>query len=107
MNKNTDYQDESFDEFDDDDLLGPEDDDLRDIPAEPIEFRNFEQGCPACGKPITDEMDCCPYCGDIIFRHLRHGTFVPRKGPLARIFAAIVLALIALGIIAFIVAQLR
>ncbi len=72
-----------------------------------MKFRNFYEACPACGKPVTDEMDCCPYCGDVIFRSLRHGTFAPKKGPWTRIFAAIVIIVATLGAIAFVWSQLR
>lgn len=95
--------------WDEDDILGPDgvDEDLQDDSGEPLRFRNFQQACPACGKPITDEMDSCPYCGDILFRHLRHGTFVPRRGVWSRLFAAVVIGLIALGTLMFILAVLR
>ena len=58
--------------------------------------------CPACGKGVTDDMDSCPFCGDILYRSLRHGTFMPRKGPLARFVAAVIVILIALLIMTFI-----
>ena len=96
---------------DTDDLQGPDEQELqkefeRDQ-AESLKFDQFVEACPACRRPITLEMDSCPYCGDILFRHLRDGTFVPRRGPWATIFTVLVIILIALGIIMFIWAQLH
>ena len=63
--------------------------------------------CPKCQKPVTDEMDSCPFCGDILFRYLQHSSFVPRKGPLTKIVAIMILILIAAGILAFILQTFR
>ena len=70
---------------------------------EPVRFTDEIDSCPNCSKPITDQMDSCPYCGDILFRHLKHDTFIPRKGPLAKLVAALILLLIILGVLAFII----
>jgi len=80
---------------------GSDDEDLTADSRQALKFRHFQQLCPACGMPITEEMDSCPYCGDIIFRSLRHGTFVPRRGLPAKLFAVIVVALAILGAIMF------
>jgi len=73
---------------------------------EPVKFRDHVTECPNCKKPITEDMDNCPYCGDILFRYLKNGTFVPRKGPLAKIVAVIIILTIILGILAFIIGSL-
>jgi len=73
---------------------------------EPVKFRNHVTECPNCKKPITEDMDNCPYCGDILFRYLKDGTFIPRKGPLAKIVAVIIILTIILGILAFITGSL-
>ena len=73
---------------------------------EPVKFRNHVTECPNCKKTITEDMDNCPYCGDILFRYLKDGTFIPRKGPLAKIVAVIIILTIILGILAFIMGSL-
>ena len=62
--------------------------------------------CPDCGKPITDEMDSCPYCGDILFRSLRDGTFSPRKGPLAKLVAIIIVLLVVLAVLGMLLSMI-
>lgn len=64
---------------------------------EPISLRDRATSCPACGKPITDEMDSCPYCGDIIFRYLKDGAFAPRKGVLAKVISILIILLVTLA----------
>ena len=74
-----------------------QDDDQEEQDDEPIRFADRVTSCPACGKPITDEMDSCPYCGDILFRYLKDGTFSPRKGPLVKVVSAIIILLVVLA----------
>jgi hypothetical protein len=86
------------------DELGPADQDLADQTqgyAAPIGFDDRTQTCPNCHRRIDADLDSCPYCGDILFRHLRDGMFIPRKGPLARLVAALIVFVILLGILAF------
>lgn len=66
-----------------------------------IRYDDYVSNCPACGKPVSEDMDCCPYCGDILFRSLRDGTFVPRKGFWRKVFVAVVVTIIALGVLMF------
>ncbi len=75
--------------------------DEQDIEAgnESLKFDDFVRVCPACKQPITEEMDSCPFCGDIIFRSLTDGTFSPRKGPLVKIFALVIVILVILAIL--------
>ena len=82
-----------------DELWEPDDDDC----DEQLEFRDFVSVCPNCKQQITQQMDSCPFCGDIIFRHLKDGTFAPRKGYLAKIVAAIIITIVTLGAIAMLV----
>ena len=65
------------------------------------------QRCPACDMPLTEQMDSCPFCGDILFRTLRHGTFTPRKSGLRKLFAFIVIALVLLTLLTFLLLQCR
>jgi hypothetical protein len=90
---------------DDEDQWAPEDE--WEEAEEPVRFEDRVTECPNCKKPITDEMDSCPYCGDILFRYLKDGIFVPRKGPLAKMVAILVLVIILLGVIAFLLGTLR
>ena len=95
----------------DEELHGPDDEELADQcerdQSDSLKFEHFVEACPACSRPVNREMDSCPYCGDILFRSLRDGTFVPRKGLWAKIFAVLVVLLIILGIIMFIWAQIH
>ena len=87
-----------MDKSDDSDIWEPDEEDLEDS-AESLKFRDFVRVCPACKQTITEEMDSCPFCGDIIFRHLIDGTFAPRKGPLVKVFAVIIVILVVLSIL--------
>ena len=98
--------------YDDDQLYQPESYGLDDEPnaaSEPaagsFSFRDYLQHCPACGKPLTEQMDSCPFCGDILFRSLRDGTFAPHKTWLRKLFAAIVITLIVLALLTFLALQ--
>ena len=97
MNDNSDY-----DNYDDDESWEPDDDDC----ADGLEFRDFVSLCPNCKQQITPEMDSCPFCGDIIFRHLKDGTFAPRKGYLAKIVAAIIIILVTLAAVTLVLQRL-
>ena len=87
-----------------DDELGPADEDLTEDAqgyGAPVRFEDRTETCPGCRRRIDADSDCCPYCGDILFRHLRNGMFIPRKGPLARLVAALIIFIILLGILSF------
>ena len=55
--------------------------------------------CPNCKKPITDDMDSCPYCGDILFRYLKDGIFAPKKGPLTNLVAWLIILMVTLALL--------
>jgi hypothetical protein len=74
-----------------------EEEELQEAYSDSMNFRHFVSVCPNCKQPLTEEMDSCPFCGDIIFRHLTHGTFAPRKGPLVKIIAFIIALLVILA----------
>ncbi len=80
---------------------GIHDPDESDIEAadESFKFNDFVRVCPGCKKSITEEMDSCPFCGDIIYRTLTDGTFSPRKGPLVKIVAVIIVIIVTLALI--------
>jgi len=88
------YDNESYDH-------NPDDPDEKDIEAadESWKFDDFVRICPACKQSVTAEMDSCPFCGDILYRTLTDGTFAPRKGPLVKVVAVIVVILVALALI--------
>jgi predicted amidophosphoribosyltransferase len=62
--------------------------------------------CPNCHKPITDDMDSCPYCGDILFRYLKDGVFAPKKGPLTRFVAWLIIVLVCLAVLGLLLQML-
>ncbi len=76
-----------------------EDDKLQETYSDSLKFREFVSVCPNCKQPITEDMDSCPWCGDILFRHLKDGMFAPRKGWLTKIVAAIIVLLVILAIL--------
>ena len=80
------------------DIHYPDEQDI-DAGNESLKFDDFVRVCPACKQPITAEMDSCPFCGDIIFRSLTDGTFSPRKGPLVKIFAIVIVIMVILAIL--------
>lgn len=84
--------DDSDDLVNDEDLTGDEDD----ISGG---FGRFERVCPACRQPVTEQMDSCPYCGDIVFRYLTDGTFAPRKGPMVKVVAALIVLLVVAAVL--------
>jgi len=81
-----------------DNLHDPDESDI-DAADESLKFDDFTRVCPACKQPITEEMDSCPFCGDIIYRTLTDGTFSPRKGPLVTIVAVIIVIFVILALI--------
>lgn len=85
-------------EAQDNDLYDPDESDIEDAENASLNFHDFVQVCPACKHPITPEMDSCPYCGDIIFRHLRDGMFAPRRGPLVKVVAVLIILLVTLAL---------
>ena len=121
----TDYQDNSDSwmpdsDFDDDcpapddEDLQAQDEDLQESQGETLEeaqddslkFRDFQQCCPNCRQPITPEMDSCPFCGDIIFRHLTDGIFAPKKGIFTKIFAITIILLVIMALLGLLFSML-
>jgi len=89
-----------------DDNIWEEDEELEEF-DEPVRLQDHLTHCPNCKKPITPEMDSCPYCGDILFRYLKDGVFIPRKGPLSKIVAILIIIVIILGTLAFLLTVLQ
>ena len=81
---------------------GPE---LEDLDSR-LDFHDGLSECPSCKSPITAEMDSCPYCGDILYRYLRDGTFAPQRGPLVKIVAAIIMVLVFLAALGMILSMI-
>ncbi len=81
--------------------------------GEPEEYPSFEdvyadtEFCPSCKKPITEDMDSCPYCGDILFRYLKDGMFAPKKGPLTKFVAVIIVTLVILAAVGMLLQSIR
>jgi len=73
---------------------------------EPVRFRDRVTECPNCKQSITEDMDSCPFCGDILFRYLKDGTFSLRRGPLVKVVAVVIITLILLGVLAFVLTVL-
>ena len=80
------------------DIYEPDEEDIQED-SESLKFHDFVQVCPGCKKTITEEMDSCPYCGDIIFRHLKDGMFAPRKGLLTTIVALLIALIVILSVL--------
>ncbi|MBN2064751.1 MAG: hypothetical protein JW745_08105 [Sedimentisphaerales bacterium] len=78
------------DKYDEDGAVGPDIEDTDDY-RDPVRFEDEVIECPKCGKQVYSENDSCPYCGDIMFRYLRHGTFAPKNKMLARIFLVVII----------------
>ncbi len=96
---------EDYDYYDEDDL-GPDQDEI-DAIDESVRFRDFVRLCPGCKRQVTEQMDSCPFCGDNLFDYFKDSTFAPKKGPLTKIFAAIIITLAVLGGLMFILASIR
>ncbi len=77
-------------------IYEPDEEDCEDY-GESMTFRDFVTVCPNCKQQISQDHDSCPFCGDILFRHLTDGTFAPRKGFLTKLFAALIIILVALA----------
>ncbi|MBN1764642.1 MAG: hypothetical protein JW860_05240 [Sedimentisphaerales bacterium] len=73
---------------------------------EPGRDRDEITECPNCKKPITPDLDSCPFCGDILFRYLRDGTFSPRKGPLVKVIAVLIVVMVLLVILGLLLRQI-
>jgi len=112
-----DYQDNSDswmpDSDFDDDCPAPDDEDLQsqdesleEAQDNSLKFRDFQQCCPNCHQPITPEMDSCPFCGDIIFRHLTDGIFAPKKGIFTKIFAISIILLVIMALLGLLLSML-
>ncbi|MCF7957497.1 MAG: zinc ribbon domain-containing protein [Phycisphaerae bacterium] len=80
---------------DDSGIIEPDEEDMDDFSGL-LQLRDFVEVCPACKEQITRDMDSCPFCGDILFRHLDHGTFAPRKGPIVKIVMMTIIVLLVL-----------
>ena len=95
-------------EPDDSGLWGPDEEEIDALEyddfdlGDPIQYEEHVTECPACGKMISEDMDCCPYCGDILFRTWKDGTFIPRSRPWRNIIIAVIATIIALGVAAFV-----
>jgi len=76
-----------------------EEEELEDAYSDSLKFRNFVSVCPNCKQPIDEDMDSCPWCGDILFRHLKDGMFAPRKGWAVKIVAGLIALLVILAIV--------
>ena len=81
---------------------GPESEDLNSR----LDFDDGPGECPNCKKPITAEMDSCPYCGDILYRYLRNGIFAPKRGPLVKLVAVIIILLVFLATLGMILSMI-
>ena len=86
MNRNDDFEDDEFD----DDWEAPDADDRDDDEIETLP-------CPACGKPIYEEAEACPYCGE----YVTHSTSILAGRP------AWFIALAIAGVVAVIFALLH
>jgi len=92
-----------------DDLDSAWDDPINDEPQTPPEGYVEDVGeCPSCKKPVTEDMDSCPYCGDILFHYLRSGMFVAKRGAFFKaVTAFIIVFLVVLAALGLIVVLIR
>lgn len=94
----------AYDDYEDDpDAPLPDDVSEDDQPDTVYDDSDF---CPNCYKPLTEAMDSCPYCGDILYRSLKDGPFIPPKGPLARLVAWMIIALVVLATLGLLLVQI-
>ena len=91
---------------DDSGIYEPDLDDCDDS-DDPLHFDKFVRFCPNCQQQITRDMDSCPFCGDIIFRHLSDGVFAPRKGIWTKIFTIIIIVLVSLAVLGILMSYIR
>ena len=91
----------------DSDIWDPDEADIEASEADSLKFRDFVRVCPACKKPITEEMDNCPYCGDILFRYLEDSTFAPRKGPMTKVFAVLIILIVIASLLGLLLSLFR
>ena len=75
----------------DEDLAGDEEG----YAGDGVRFRDFVRLCPNCGQAVSEEADSCPFCGDILFRHLTDGMFAPRRGFWTKLVAGLIVLLVA------------
>ncbi len=78
------------DYYDNDGVIGPDIEDTDDYPSS-VRYEDRVLECPNCHKQVYEDNDSCPYCGDIMFRYLQHGTFAPRSKRLAKVIVAIII----------------
>ena len=88
-------------------IWDPDEADIEASQSDSLKFRDFVRVCPACKRAITEDMDNCPYCGDILFRYLENSTFAPRKGPLTKIFAALIILIVTASILGLLLSLFR
>lgn len=91
--QNDGYSDEWLDDHE-----APDEEDIEQI-DQSIKFRDFVRICSKCKMTVEEQMDSCPYCGDILFDYFRDGTFAPRRGPLTKLFAVLVILLVAISLV--------
>jgi hypothetical protein len=77
----------------------PQDLQSLDQTGDSFRFKDFVRVCPKCKQTVTEDMDSCPFCGDILFRYLQDGTFAPRKGPLIKIVSLLIILVVVLAIL--------
>ena len=94
-------------EFSDSGIWDPDEADIEASQSDSLKFRDFVRVCPACKKPINEEMDNCPYCGDILFRYLKDSTFAPRKGPLTKVFAVLIILIVIASLLGLLLSLFR
>ena len=94
-------------EVSDSGIWDPDAADIEASQADSLKFRDFVRVCPACKRAITEEMDNCPYCGDILFRNLKDSTFAPRKGPLTKVFAVLIILVVIASILGLLISLFR
>ncbi len=88
--------------YEDSDIWDVEEDEVEDA----VKFRDEVTECPNCKKTVSEDMDSCLFCGDILFRYLKDGTFIPPRGPMTKIVAGIIILIILLGVLAFVLGVL-
>ncbi len=82
----------------DDELWEPDEEDLDEYES-PIKYDDRVQRCPKCKKDFLGDLDCCPYCGDILFRHLKDGIFAPSSRLWAQVLFVVIVILTTLAVL--------